>query len=518
MSTYLDTLWGAENVPWSMYYLNGQDNSLVLISTLPLKDLTSGFKESTVSDIVDSRRAEMLQQANALDERESFSNMRRLAWQNGHYFTLRTTFNQPGHLATVVAFDLPINDLIPPGMPLDSFRLEPDATATGNNENEKEGTDSVSIHFNSTKIEISSALNSTDMRLVWQVPYGTLLLDTLQNILLPLLLNIGLLALALFGYTTFRHFSSRSTESVPSTAVNNELRILRAINEEIVSLLPLGLLVHDQESNRTVISNKIADHLLPHLNLQNITTMAEQHQGIIQATINNELYEIRMFRSQVAPRTQIFIIRDQDREVLVNKKLKQAQRLYEKNQQGRMTFMKNIGDALKEPAQSLAESAAKLNAPEGKQLANQADVLVRLVDEIQLANMLADDSWKSETELFSVQDLIDEVVPSVLPAIKRKGLQLLINNHLKAHDMRRGDRDALRRILLLLMQYAVTSTQLGKITLEVDQDESSEDRLTFRILDTGEGVSIHEMDNLHFRLSTRPKTIAMARRTRWHSG
>ena len=61
MSTYLDTLWGAENVPWSMYYLNGQDNSLVLISTLPLKDLTSGFKESTVSDIVDSRRAEMLQ-------------------------------------------------------------------------------------------------------------------------------------------------------------------------------------------------------------------------------------------------------------------------------------------------------------------------------------------------------------------------------------------------------------------------------------------------------------------------
>ncbi|MGG8885107.1 hypothetical protein ACQ9AN_27275, partial [Escherichia coli] len=77
-------------------------------------------------------RAEMLQQANALDERESLSNMRRLAWQNGHYSTLRTTFNQPGHLATVVAFDLPINDFIPPGMPLDSFRLEQDATATGN--------------------------------------------------------------------------------------------------------------------------------------------------------------------------------------------------------------------------------------------------------------------------------------------------------------------------------------------------------------------------------------------------
>jgi two-component system sensor histidine kinase RcsD len=28
----------------------------------------------------------------------------------------------------VVAFDLPINDLIPPDMPLDSFRLEPDSS------------------------------------------------------------------------------------------------------------------------------------------------------------------------------------------------------------------------------------------------------------------------------------------------------------------------------------------------------------------------------------------------------
>lgn len=498
ISTYLDTLWGAENVPWSMYYLNGQDNSLILISTLPLKDLTSGFKESTIGNIVDSRRAEMLQQANALDERESFSSLRRQVWQNGHYFTLRTTFNQPGHLATVVAFDLPINDLIPPGMPLDGFHLEPDATSTTEHVTEKESPDSVSISFNNGKIEISSALNSTDMRLVWQVPFGSLLLDTLQNILLPLLLNIALLALALFGYTTFRHLPARSTEVAPNLAANNELRVLRAINEEIVSLLPLGLLVHDQEANRTVISNKIADHLLPHLNLQNITNMAEQHQGVIQATINNELYEIRLFRSQISPRTQIFIIRDQDREVLVNKKLKQAQRLYEKNQQARAAFMQNIGSALKDPAKTLAANAAALNTPDSQKLANQADVLVRMVDEIQLANLLENDAWKGESTLFSVQALIDDVVPEVLPAIKRKGLQLLIKNHLSAHDERRGDRDALRRILLLLIQYAVTTTQIGKITLEVDQDESEAERLTFRILDTGEGVTLNEVDNLHF--------------------
>lgn len=498
ISTYLDTLWGAETVPWSMYYLNGQDNSMILVSTLPLKDLSSGFKDTTISNIVDSRRAEMLQQANALDERESFSPLRRLAWQNGHYFTLRTTFNQPGHLATVVAFDLPINDLIPPGMTLDSFRLDPDTAQTNARTQDKDAADSASVNFNSAKIEISSSLNGTGLRLIWQVPFGTLLLDTLQNILLPLLLNIGLLALALFGYTTFRHQTGRKNDTLVPAGTSNELRVMRAFNEEIVSLLPLGLLVHDLEANRTVLSNKIADHLLPHLNLQNITAMADQHQGVIQATVNNELYEIRQFRSQVASRTQIFIIRDQDREVLVNKKLKQAQRLYEKNQQGRAIFMNNLADALKLPVKTLASEAAALQTEEGNQLADHADRLVQLVDEIQLANMLESDSWKGSSTLFSIQDLIDEVVPDVLPVIKRKGLQLLINNHLPANEERHGDRDALRRILLLLIQYAVTTTQMGKITLEVNMDESAGDRLTFRILDTGVGVNNSEIDNLHF--------------------
>ncbi|MFN2882178.1 phosphotransferase RcsD, partial [Escherichia coli] len=90
-------------------------------------------------------------------------------------------------------------------------------------------------------------------------------------------------------------------------------------------------------------------------------------------------------------------------------------------------------------------------------LSSQADSLVRLVDEIQLANMLENDIWKGTPTLFSIQDLIDEVVPEVLPVIKRKGLQLLINNHLPANDERHGDRDALRRILMMLIQYAVTT-------------------------------------------------------------
>lgn len=497
ISDYLDTLWGAKTIPWSMYYLNTQDNSMILISTLPLKDLFLGFQEPITSSTIASRRAEMLRQANTLDERESFSPLRHLSWQNSYYFTLRTTFNQPGYLPLVVASDLPINDLIPQGMSAGSFRLEPDNRQNNPQLADKEQSGHVRIHFHDSHTEIASAIDSTNMRLLWQLPSATLALDILQNISLPLLCNLVLLALALFGYINFRKLPGSPSDAA---VASNALSILRAMSEEIVSLLPLGLLIHDQQANRVLISNEIADRLLPYLKLRDITSMADQSQGVIQTTINNELYEIRQLRSQVMPQAQIFIIRDQDKEVLVSKKLKQAQRLYEKNQQDRVAFMRNIGEVLTAPAKALAQEAAALPATQGEKIASHADSLVQLVEEIQLANRLENNGWQSRPGVFSVQDLIDALVTEILPSVRRKGLRLLVNNHLPVNEQRFGDSEALRRMLLLLTRYAITSTPDGRITLEINSDDSTDEGLMFRILDTGAGISPGEMDNLRFPL------------------
>ncbi|OIX99133.1 phosphotransferase RcsD [Pantoea sp. Ae16] len=495
MSGYLDTLWGAENPAWSMYFLNGQDNSLIMISTLPLKDMATRYKESALNTLVDSRRAEMLQQANALDERESFSPLRHFTWQNDHYFTLRTTFNQPGHLATVVAFDLPVNDLVPQNLPLENFQLRQDATPGSSTDDGSDGTTSVTLV--NPDLEIAASLPSTPLQLVYRVPLVSLALDMLHNLMWPLLINLLLFLLSIAGVTLLRQQALRPNENQSA-----ELDSLRMLNEEIVASLPVGLLVYDFATNRTLLSNKIADHLLPHLNLQKIINMSDQHQGVLQATINNEVYEIRHARSVLSPHTQLFMMRDQDRELLVNKKLQKAQQVLDRNHQMRQQLMQQLGHALNRPLQDMVTRLVQLSQRSDDEsvldLLDESQRLARLVDDIVLLNRLEAHDWSPETSPFNLQDLLDEIALESLPLLRRKGLTLVVNNQLANDEMRSGDRRALRKVLTTLMHYALTTTQWGKITLEAKTPANKPDVLQLQLVDTGSGLTADELTNADF--------------------
>lgn len=497
MSNYLDTLWGAENNTWSMYFLNGQDNSLILISTLPLKDMATRYKESIISNIVDARRAEMLQQANTLDERESFSPLRRFTWQNDHYFTIRTTFNQPGHLATVVAFDLPINDLLPLNMPLENLQLKQDTSNVTGSTDADDANSSVKVALTSPNVEITASLSSSPLQLVYRMPISELLVNTLKNLMWPLLADFVLLLLSLGGLLMLRQQSLR-----PSENQSAELDSLRILNEEIVSSLPVGLLVYDFANNRTIISNKIAEHLLPHLNLQKIITMSDQHQGVLQATVNNEVYEIRHARSMLSPGTQLFMMRDQDRELLVNKKLQKAQQILDKNHQTRQQLLQNLGHALNRPLNSVISQLQELSETQpNDELTDALEdslALSRLVDDIILLNRLETHDWAPDAGAFNMQTLLDELVMEALPSMRRKGLHLLVNNRLNSDENRFGDHRALYKILTTLLHYSITNTTWGRISIEVSHPTDSPDRLAIEIVDTGAGLTVDEMGNTDF--------------------
>ncbi|CAI2516463.1 Sensor-like histidine kinase RcsD [Serratia ficaria] len=501
ISAYLDTYWGAKTENYAMYYLNGQDNSLSLITTQPLKELASRFRESYLTTSAEDRRAEMLQQANMLDERESFSALRKQRFQNAYSFSIRTTFNQPGHLATVIAFDLPINDIIPTNMARSSFLLQPDDVDLDDSVIPAETALGTGVAMDGSWVEFSAALPNAPLKVVYRVSALNLAIDLLRNNIWLIVINLLLLGLSMMSIYFIRRQYIRPSESM---AV--ELEAERALNQEIIASLPSGLLVYNFASNAVIASNKIAENLLPHLSLQKIAHMAEQHHGVIQATVNNEVYEIRIFRSQLSPETYLFLLNDQDKEVMVNKRLQQARREYDKNVQARKLMLHNLGIELNQPVRQMHDLADRLrHQPDEEQrqallnqLTAESSSVLGLIENITLLTRLETQDWQPSRQPFNPAALIDELLLEALPAINQKGLALFNHFHLDVAQNYIGDANALRKVISLLVHYAIITTACGKISLVVDHEPEHPDRLIFHINDTGSGISNEEISNLNY--------------------
>lgn len=500
ISSFLDEQWGAKTLPYSLYYLNGQDNSMVLVTTVPLEEQDSRLKENYFTSTLQSRRAEMLQQANTLDERESYSALRKSRQSSDYNFTLRTTFNNPGHLATVIAFDLPMSDLIPLNMARDNFQLN-GSTAAVNEGDPTDDNAASSIAVQGWSLVFSVPLSNSPLSLTYHVPLFSLVVDLSRNNFWLILINLFLIGLAMTSIYFIRHQYIRPSENMAA-----QLHMQQALNQEIISGLPLGLLVYNFSNHSVILSNKIADQLLPHLSLNKIANMAEQHNGSIQATVNNEVYEIRMIRSQISPETYLFLLHDQDKEVMVNRTLQQAKREFEKNLQARKLMLHNLGIELNQPLQQLNGLVESLVAVEdlherqtlqGKLQVESRNALT-LVDNITLLTRLETQDWQPASQPYVLSAMVDELLLEALPRLSQKGLGLLNHFHIAPEAMFVGDMQAVKKILSLLLDYAIVTTSLGKVTLTSEQDEDRPDQLVFHITDTGSGISKEELSNLNY--------------------
>ncbi|GBU14306.1 phosphotransfer intermediate protein in two-component regulatory system with RcsBC [Enterobacterales bacterium] len=501
ISSFLDDQWGVKSLPYSMYYLNGQDNSMILITTQPLQQQDSRLKESYFTSTLQARRAEMLQQANTLDERESYSNLRKSRLSNDYFFSLRTTFNNPGHLATVIAFDLPMSDLIPYSMARDNFQLN-NVIDTVNEGDPAEGAEiSSSIALQGWSVNFTAPLSNSPLTLTYHVPVVSLVMDLSRNNFWLVLINLLLLGLAMAGIYFIRHQYIRPSENMAA-----QLHTQQALNQEIISSLPIGLLVYNFSNHSVVVSNKIADQLLPHLSLNKIANMAEQHHGVIQATVNNEVYEIRMLRSQISPETYLFLLHDQDKEVMVNKTLQQARREFDKNLQARKLMLHNLGIELNQPLNELnglVQALSESTEPQERQtlhgrLLNESRNALTLVDNITLLTRLETQDWQPAQQSYALSALIDELLLEALPKLNQKGLAILNHFHPEPEASFVGDGQALKKVLSLLIDYAIVTTSVGKVTLTTEQDAEHPGQLIFHITDTGSGISKEELSNLNY--------------------
>lgn len=141
------------------------------------------------------------------------------------------------------------------------------------------------------------------------------------------------------------------------------------------------------------------------------------------------------------------------------------------------------------------EGLDSLIADMGK-IRNASDQLMKWVEEI--IDLSKIESGRSELEhvLFSVADLVEEVLSKVRPDAEKAANTLTIDLPDSLGQLN-GDRGRVERVLFNLMQTACHRTVNGKIWLKASRETVGEtDWLTLMVQDTGKGISPKILENL----------------------
>jgi signal transduction histidine kinase/CheY-like chemotaxis protein len=115
-------------------------------------------------------------------------------------------------------------------------------------------------------------------------------------------------------------------------------------------------------------------------------------------------------------------------------------------------------------------------------------------------------------ENFSIRNLVDEAESVTKPLAEKNGNQLQIDCPSTIGNMY-GDQTKTRQCLFNLLSNAAKFTEKGEIKLEVRREPGIPDTITFRVADTGVGMSKQEMDRIF-----EPFTQADASTTRRFGG
>ncbi|AYA39839.1 phosphotransferase RcsD [Xenorhabdus nematophila] len=509
LSDYLEILWGPRNEYLSMYYLNGRDNNLLLVTTHSVLKPEIKLKESYLTLTPETKRTEMLEQSITLEEKESISHINVLRGENIYFYTYKAAFNAAGELTTIIAFDLPINNLLPVDMSPANFRLNPINIAEFELgfDFDFDSPKSMEISLNGFWLEFSEPLDIMPYKLIYQVPLKTLIVDLLfRNVWL--LLSI----LIFFLFSLSGLFYIRRRYIAPNASMNHELSIKDALNGDIISNIPIGLLVYDFESNQIMMNNKIAERLIPHLDLNKVRMMAQQHHGVIQTSIDEVIYEVKMYNNRLLPETYLFLLQDKDKEVMITKRLQLAHREYDKSIQARRSMLSNINNEIKSPIKGMKDIAIQLNQlsqDENEQmllgkLLRKYEYITEWVENISLLNKLELGDWQPVNETFSLSSLLEHIFKAALATLNAKGLKFYYYFNISHESLFIGDSIALNKIITLLLNYSITTTSYGKVSLTVNSSGKYDNHIQIELMDSGSGLSGKDLTSLNYPFLNEP--------------
>ncbi len=127
-----------------------------------------------------------------------------------------------------------------------------------------------------------------------------------------------------------------------------------------------------------------------------------------------------------------------------------------------------------------------------------ADALMRLVNDVLDFSKIEAGKLELNTVEFSLRSSVADMMSTFSALAQRKGIELANFIAPDVPDSLRGDAGRIRQIVLNLLNNAITWTEKGRVSLNVDLESETEDglRLHFAVSDTGLGIPVEKQETI----------------------
>ncbi|HKV81913.1 MAG TPA: ATP-binding protein [Candidatus Sulfotelmatobacter sp.] len=184
-----------------------------------------------------------------------------------------------------------------------------------------------------------------------------------------------------------------------------------------------------------------------------------------------------------------------------------AKQAAEQASRAKSAFLANMSHELRTPLNAIIGYSEMLEeeVQDSGKISNVRDLqkiqaagkhLLALINDVLDLSKIEAGKMQLHDEVFEIQDMIDEIVTTLKPAIAKNENAFQLRMPKEIGTMR-GDVTKIRQILLNLLSNSCKFTDRGSISLDVNRlFDASEDWVRFRVCDTGIGISAEQQENL----------------------
>ncbi len=184
--------------------------------------------------------------------------------------------------------------------------------------------------------------------------------------------------------------------------------------------------------------------------------------------------------------------------------LKEAKIKAEQHTRAKNLFLASMSHEIRTPLNSILGFAqileSKIEQPDAKKLLgsikNSGDTLLKLINDILDLSKIESSKIELHKEEFTLNKLI-EYQKSLFKNIARdKSIKFQISSEISPTKIFKADFYRINQVLMNLINNAIKFTRKGSVTLYIDYQSDDENRLHFKVVDTGIGVEESALENI----------------------